>query len=664
MPGHVGVAEIETLRTRIKNLEAELDTCKTQDGGLSRALLPTPADSNGETCSTSASPPEETDSRLVLRQRTSSPRWEGIYVTGLCSDQRYYYGPASSYYFISRMGAYLTNTFQQPIADRSMQPQGTVKSLAAPIAREQDLSRLQEEYFLNLFWDSYHVTVPVVNEEDFRKHYETLWSAGNTRRSPSPLVEIVLALCLQYGYSFVTQSKGVTGTDHESTISGRRYYKRCQALLSTELENPSLVAVQCQIFSVIYLCCASFQNMSQIMLSSLIRTAQIIGLHMDPPNSLPESERELRKRIWWTVSLIEAKMTMKLGRPKLLDMSDMTVSYAKDDALTASEAGSRMTPFGQDVTWLSYGHYLCQLVHTTTVVYHPAWDSYRRILHQRNLNTPYEDLEALEACAEQLTLKISPLKSWTETVPTALHLPRRDGSRSFATSSQHLDLDTFAPAWLQRSRVILELTYHTMHIGLYRPFISFSSCSTTYTPHASQHAKSAVQHAIAHTHIMYTVVSETDLMNGWNEYFLWQWNATVTIIGFLLAYPVHPSAQNAHRALEKCISICDTYGENFAVARSASSIATDLVARADALMSRIRNDEVCEEVNSSATQGQENATGTDEWNLSTGNEDPGSWADFMDWALTVDTFNSFEDFYGGTDWDWSHDGTTSREMAL
>lgn len=656
--------EIEALRARIKSLEHEIDMYKTQPGLNSRAALPTPAESDGEASSSSTSSAQESHSGLLRGKRSSSPRWEGIYVATICSEQRYYYGPASSYYFISRMGAHLTNVFQQPIADRSMQPHDTTKSLAAPIAKEQDLSRMQEEYFLNLFWESYHVMLPVVREDDFRRHYGSLWTAGNTRRNPSPLVDIVLALCLQYGYSFVTQSNRTASEDYESTVSGRRYYKRCQTLLATELETPSLVAVQCQIFSVVYMCCASFQNMSQIMLSSLIRTAQILGLHLDPPESLPEAERELRRRVWWTISSIEAKMMMKLGRPAMLDMSGVTVSYARHSPAIASDSGSQMAAFGSDVTWLSYSYQLCQLAHTTAAIYTSAWDAYRSVLNQRDLSTPYEDHEALEACAEQLTSKMAPLKAWVEEVPTALHIIHRDGSRSFTTSCQPLDLDAFAPVWLQKSRVLLELTYHTMNIGLYRPFISFSSSSPSYTPHASQHAKAAVQHAMAHTHIMYTAVSETDLMNGWNEYFLWQWNATVTIIGFLLAYPVHPSAQNARKALDKCISICDIYGANFAVARSASCIATDLIARVDALTSRIRHDVTGEEIHGNTTAEQEKGQATEQWNMGTGADDPGSWADFMDWAMTVDTFNSFEDFYGGSDWDWGVDGSSSREMAL
>jgi hypothetical protein len=489
--------------------------------------------------------------------------------------------------------------------------------------------------------------LPIVSESDFRTHYDSLWVTGNTRRKPSALVDIILAVCLQYGYSFLPRTAQSTGNEQESTMAGRRFYKRCQALLVADLETPSLVTVQCQIFSVVYLCCASFQNMAHILLATLTRTAQIMGLHLEPSMELPETERELRKRIWWTIATIEMKTHMKLGRPTLIDLNEVTVTYPKSDIETATMSETQLGSFGQDVTWLSYSSYLSKLVHTTAAIYSSAWETYGSILSEKDLRAPYQSPQVLELCATKLTEMMAPMKNWTRDVPEGLQLQRRDGGSSFTTACLPIDFDAFAPNWLQKNRIVLELTYHTMVSNLHRPFITFSSSSSyssAYTPTASRHATAAVQHAMAHTHIMHHAVSETDLMNGWSEFFLWQWNATITIIGFILANPVHPSTPNARKTVDKCISICDMYGANFAVAQSAASIARDLIDRADALTSRIRNDITGdsgedgdgEQIEAIMSQGGESATF----------EDPGSWADFMDWALTVDTFNSFESFYG------------------
>lgn len=58
-----------------------------------------------------------------------------------------------------------------------------------PIAFDY-LQRPQQEYFLELFWQGPHCIYPIINEAEFREHFETLWpSPGSlkTHRNPSPL---------------------------------------------------------------------------------------------------------------------------------------------------------------------------------------------------------------------------------------------------------------------------------------------------------------------------------------------------------------------------------------------------------------------------------------------------------------------------------------------
>lgn len=85
--------------------------------------------------------------------------------------------------------------------------------------------------------------------------------------------------------------------NNDATIAGRWYHRRCQTLLASELESPSIRTLQCQILTVIYLCCASFQNMADSTLALAARTATILGLHQEPSTDLPRAEREYRRRV-------------------------------------------------------------------------------------------------------------------------------------------------------------------------------------------------------------------------------------------------------------------------------------------------------------------------------------------------------------------------------
>jgi hypothetical protein len=581
------------------------------------------------------------------------------------------------------MVAYLGKSLQQPCLDRSIQPRGVSRTVAITSGAEASdldggadqagvqgapgasMNRTQEEYFLSLFWESYHCFMPIIDEAEFRRHYHSLWEPARTYRKPSPLVDIVLALCLQYGYTFMPRDEADTPEREQAyedaTIAGRWYYRRCLSLLAADLESPCLTTLQCYIFSATYLCCASFQNMSHVTMAQALRTAHLLGLHLEPPQDMPLADKELRKRIWLVINQMEAKMSTKLGRPNILDSSTSTVTLPSDSLEVATLNGATLGSYG-GVTWLTYSLNLATLVQTTSVIYNALYDKCGEVMKQKGLNSLYMDPQALEACAGTLASSLPAMRAWLDQVPAGLRTRRRDGGDPYSVDRSPVDIDPLAPTWLLRQRLSLELLYHTMVSNLCRPFIAFYSNSTTYTPMAERHATTCVNHAIAHTLLMHQVVTETDIMNGWSEFFIWQWNAALTMVGFSLAYPIHPATPNARKALDKALAIFDLFGANFAVAASASSITRDLMAKSQLLGNRLRSGIV------SAPSGTDSASSVASGpltadsiggGLSGGNsgqdslgwldpsqqEDPTNFSEFMDWALSVDSFNSFERFF-------------------
>lgn len=629
--------------------------------------MPTPSDTPSSTASDS-----NRDTRISPLPRPQKKHvWQGIYTATARSEQTSYYGPSSLFYFISRIGAHLGKSLQQPYADQTMQPRGMNKTLVNPSGPAEvdgntnqassvtrpSMSRTQEEYFISLFWESYHCLMPVIDETDFRRHYASLWDTPGSYRKHSALVDIVIALCVQYGSTFIPRetpsSQGRDPAYDDATIAGRWYYRRCQSLLTADLESPSLTTVQCHIYSIVYLCCASFQNMAHIAMAQATRIAQILGLHLEPPADMPRAERELRKRVWWVLYATESKTCTKLGRPFSTDDSQMTVTLPSDDIETASLNGASLGSYGTDVTWLSYSVQIQKLLVTIVDIYRAVFDRCGKVLAEKQGRNLYKDPQALEICAEVLARKMPLMQTWLKEVPAGLKTQRRGDGEPFSVDRSPVDIDTLAPRWLQSQRLSLELTYHSMAVNLYRPFIVFSPNAGFYTPTVEQHAAACVNHAIAHTLIMHRGVSETDLMTGWTEFFLWHWNSTITIIGFILAYPIHPATATARKALDKAIEVCDIYGANFAVAASGAGIARDLTAKADLLVDQLRKGMTSGSTSTGPTTTQADVDGTQV--AAGGVSDDLSWLDpsqqddyftgFMDWALTVDSFNSFEHFY-------------------
>ena len=99
---------------------------------------------------------------------------------------------------------------------------------------------------------------------------------------------------------------------------------------------------------------------------------------------------------------------------------------------------------------------------------------------------------------------------------------------------------------------------------------------------------SCLNHAIATTSIILQLLTTSDILNGWHEAYQFQWNATLSMIGFILAYPVCPPTPSARKTVNDAITIFDIFRNNFAVAASATNVTRDLAVKADMFIDRFR----------------------------------------------------------------------------
>ena len=483
---------------------------------------------------------------------------------------------------------------------------------------------------------------------------------------------------MQYGVAFVPRSNAavepkVDVDSNDATIMGRWLYRGSQTLLACELESPPITTLQCYIFSVYYLCSASFQNMAHSTLALAVRTAHILGLHLEAPADMPRNQKELRKRLWWTLYTLESKTCMKLGRPWSAQMSQVTCSLPADDQELALLSGSNLSS-GEDVTWLTYSLQNTKLVLAARAIYIAFYDKCADILGANGGTTLYSDPQTLEDGAEFLLSSMESLQIWLHNLPNALKTKRKGPGEPHSTDRSPLEMELFAPLWLQRQRLLLELLYHNLAMNLYRPFIIFSTESSSCLPLAKGNGISCVNHAIAITHIMHQMLTETEMLSGWHEAFQWQWNATLSMIGFILAYPLSPSTPSTREAIDSAIGVFQKFGNNFAVAASAANVTRDLTIKADLLIDRFRGNMLT--LNSPSSNNVDTLPTYSSPNSFNNHDDSAGIiaqldeessamvqnlvAGSMDLAFTVDSFNAFDPLWTATDdtsgsWNFTQD---------
>ena len=272
--------------------------------------------------------------------------------------------------------------------------------------------------------------------------------------------------------------------------------------------------------------------------------------------------------MWWTLYVLETKMSMHLGRPFLLHDSSTTCSLPADDPEIAMLVGSSFAPLGENVTWLTWNLHYTKLLLAARTAYTIFYDGAPETLNVGNCQ-PFTE----------------PLEDWLKDVPGLIKTQRQDNGVPFSTDRSTLQIEQFAPLWLQRQRLLLELMYHHLCINLYRPSISFAS-ATVQTPLADEMAMKCSAHAIALTHMMHQVLTSTSILAGWLEAFQWQWNAAMTLVGIVLAYPHDDSTGAARSTIDLSVAVLENFGNSFAVAAGAANILGELCAKVDVLIEK------------------------------------------------------------------------------
>ncbi|KAF5606679.1 transcriptional regulatory [Fusarium subglutinans] len=568
------MSEIDRLRARVKELEGQLRDVSV------------------------ATPPDEDTPEIVPNDPSPSFLYanEGVQLDTTMTIQSLgpstqFYGPSSTYYFIhcisqrlkANSGALNTDQEphslipnsasrcmmnvinipdaeldQHPISDNAI-PDRATHGLTDTSLSGKDLSATQGAFFLDLFWDSWHCCYQLLDEAEFKEHYNSLWDdpTGDTRKD-SPLVDIVLALCMQFGVTSLPRESGykVEINSRDAAIAGRWLYQRCQRLISCHLERPTLETFQCQLWSAIYLANASYQNMAQNMLGVAARTAYTLGLHIEPGSDLPAKQREARKRAWCIMFMFETRSCIRLGRPWVSQTQPISSLLPTSD-------------LGHVTAGLDQLRYTTERARLSEI----ARSAFDRPFEFRSIDEAKTTIS--DGRSNAYASGMDRMRAWAHSLPHLLKTQRRSGGMPLSTDLSEIEIEHFVPLSLQRQRLMLELFYHELMLTLGRHPISQSLTRAGIRQTSSSHevADISVLHAAATTKLLHQVYQEYDILNGWYEPFNCQWNAAITLVGYLFAYPRDcPTNTIARTALSQSITVLEKMGEFFGTASSAAGV--------------------------------------------------------------------------------------------
>ncbi|KAL2820845.1 fungal-specific transcription factor domain-containing protein [Aspergillus cavernicola] len=606
--------EIQRLQNRVKDLQEQIRRAKERVEIQSQVQAP------NEPQTSYATPPHSDTvggSFSYAELSNTKEEWQITQQSG-ARDGGLYYGPMSSTQFVARITRYLSHALNQSWGDTKLEA-CVARFDDTPASRQPSRSdvsqgnnqlggadhaeillRSQEEFFLNLLWQSFHCVFPVISEPDFRQYYDSLWSNytldgnRNPTRKPSPLVDILLAVCMQYGSTFLInddnhREENDTGSHaRNADMTGHAFYQRAQRLLQTGLERPSIIVLQSHIYSIIYLYNASLLNTAHINLGMTLRIAHALRLHVRPLDGTRPREQELNRRIWWTLYRLDSQLSTTLGRPPLIQMSTVSCGLSSDDREDSILSGTALISRHEDISWLSFHVQCTKLLFAVQSVQSAFQRKCSLLLNRNNINDIHDDPLAIEALAEFLGHEMTTINDWIQAVPQSLRVTRRGEGEALSTDRAPLSLDMYNPLWLQRQQLLLELLYHHLQISTLRSFLRFPPVTASLTPLADSHSISCVNHAMAITSILSQVLCETDLLRGWLPVFQYQWDAILCTLGFVLANPICPPTPSARKSLKTAICTLELIGNYFPAARNAAQVVCEINCHANRLIETFR----------------------------------------------------------------------------
>ncbi|KAF2621782.1 hypothetical protein BU25DRAFT_415801 [Macroventuria anomochaeta] len=108
---------------------------------------------------------------------------------------------------------------------------------------------------------------------------------------------------------------------------GRLFYQQARSLIPDIIELNSIRTVQAAFVIGVYLLPASAISSSYVYLGLALRKALALDLHQETEEiHISDTERELRRRLWWAVYSLERCTTVKLNRPRSIDAAIVTVN--------------------------------------------------------------------------------------------------------------------------------------------------------------------------------------------------------------------------------------------------------------------------------------------------------------------------------------------------
>lgn len=443
-----------------------------------------------------------------------------------------------------------------------------------------DLSYAQITHLLRIYRTRFRPQMPIVELRD-------LDYTEQTHQTPSPLLDAITAYTLHYIYHSGLHNRlvGLNWPQFQAGPEiGMPYFQRCLSAV-TQLSIfavPSISVMQCYCFLISYLLDAGQHQAAYNMVGLALRFSQSLN-YMDSRTG-GYRECQLFRRIWWTLIHLDFRCSRHVGKPVSVQVEELMCL--------------RPTREVQDIHVSNGLLYHTQSIRLTSaaLLMNEAMDRFSLAGHTE-----------LEARAQNLSENQFHLQQWREEMRKEQSFAHLQFDILDQPADEHNNLSDGEYSSIEALlSTLLMLQYHNVIISLHRVFIQFPShpLIPKSNPKADAHAATALNHAQTMIQIAYERMALHENLYGLSEVYQYLWNAVITIVGFMLAYPFCYRCIRARKPLDLALEIFDAVHSVNATAKRAATLTRHLCNKVDMLVRNLNVDQATTETSSVATSGQ------------------------------------------------------------
>jgi proline utilization trans-activator len=217
---------------------------------------------------------------------------------------------------------------RQQLSSGSVTPSPN-RPIASLLPEKEVADALVEEFF-----DKVHPNYLLFHCGTFHVRYEELW---NPEMSQQNKVEPGWICCVFMVFVFGAQALEQHDADQASNLQ-RRYFTLVQSKLHQLINTTSLTNIQALLLLQLYQHNSCQRNAAWMLLGCASRMACALGMHRQGAvGTFDPIERQVRRRVWWTMYQFEQDLCMVLGRPSAIEDLEVDIGLPNEKFLDGTE---------------------------------------------------------------------------------------------------------------------------------------------------------------------------------------------------------------------------------------------------------------------------------------------------------------------------------------